>query len=222
MCVITPLINFCNYIYNYTVDPPLTPLPTLKHIAIQYKHNKYIVCWCPYIYIYILYVCIYIYIYIYCDTCPEHSSTSPWKQRRNTCTQSSRAGRPQLYRIRGQLQKPQSHTHWGDMSPEDLPLTHSLFDFQRAVCDRPATRLEHSTDTQHLDTRTEDRGGSRSTIWPHHNMLALFTSPINTPSGAFIVLLWSCDSWARHNIYIYIYIYSAQSKWVHPLWKVKF
>ncbi len=75
------------------------------------------------------------------DACPEHSSASPWKQRRNTCTQSSRAGRPQLYRIRGQLQKPQSHTHWWDMSPEDLPLTRSLFDFQRAVCDRPATVL---------------------------------------------------------------------------------
>ncbi len=87
------------------------------------------------------------------------------------------------------------------MSPEDLPLTHSLFDFQRAVCDRPATRLEHSTDTQHLDTRTEDRGGSRSTVSPHHNTLALFTSPINTPSGAFILLLLSCDSWASHSIY---------------------
>ncbi len=31
------------------------------------------------------------------------------------------------------------------MSPEDLPLTHSLFDFQRAVCDRPS----HSTWAQH-------------------------------------------------------------------------
>ncbi len=84
------------------------------------------------------------------------------------------------------------------MSPEDLPLTHSLFDFQRAVCDWPATGLEHSTDTQHLDTRTEDRGGSRSTVSPHQDTLALFTSPINTPSGAFIVLLLSCDSWACH------------------------
>ncbi len=28
--VITSVINFCNYIYNYTVDPSLTPKPTLK------------------------------------------------------------------------------------------------------------------------------------------------------------------------------------------------
>ncbi len=88
------------------------------------------------------------------------------------------------------------------MSPEDSSLTHILFDFQRAVCDRPATAFEHSTDTQHLDTRTEDRGRSRSTVSPHQDTLALFTSPINTPSGAFIELLLSCDSSARYNIYV--------------------
>ncbi len=62
--VVISVINFCNYIYNYTVDLSLTPQPTLnpthttkpvpkltrithlnssKCFAIQYEHNKYIV-----------------------------------------------------------------------------------------------------------------------------------------------------------------------------------
>ncbi len=56
--VITSVINFYNYIYNYTVDPSsLTPTHTTKPVppqqqqkcfAIQYEHNNYIVLifWC--------------------------------------------------------------------------------------------------------------------------------------------------------------------------------
>ncbi len=126
--------------------------------------------------------------------------------------QSSQAGRPQLNLIRGQPQKPPSYTHWWDMSPEDSSLTHILFDFQRAVCDRPATAFEHSTDTQHLDTRTEDRGGSRSTVSPHQDTLALFTSPINTPSGAFIELLLSWQKHFSHFLWISVLYYRKKKK----------
>ncbi len=46
-----------------------------------------------------------------CDACPEYLSASPWKRRRITCTQSSRADRSQLKRLRRRLQKPPHSTH---------------------------------------------------------------------------------------------------------------
>ncbi len=127
--------------------------------------------------------------------------TSPWKRRRNTCTQSSRADRSQLKQLRRWLQKPPRSTHWWAMSPEDIPDSCVPLSSQRAVCDRPARRL--STGPQ----STASRAQGHDCTFPHLNKYLL--------RGPYCI---------RYYIYIYIYIYicSASRKTSYPFIFVTF
>ncbi len=136
---------------------------------------------------------------MYCDACPETSSASPWKQRGSTCTPLARAGRTHLNLITRQLYKTPKGALGREMNPvkHHLPFSPSPSRKQR-LAGQPEAPAPHGHGHRTLDTHSLgalERSGSWSTKTQHLNSTARhWLLTINTPFGAFIALILSCDS----------------------------